>query len=51
MVASIPRIYPAPNLFVHAVLICWRCSKYLNFATSSKDLFAILMLFFCPAFW
>jgi hypothetical protein len=25
--------------------------KYLNSATSSKDLFAIIILSFCPALW
>jgi hypothetical protein len=26
-------------------------SKYFNFATSSKGMFAIFMPCFCPAFW
>jgi hypothetical protein len=51
MAASVPRIYSALNIFIYAVLIYqWR-SRYQNFATSSKDLFAIFMLYFCPVFW
>jgi hypothetical protein len=50
MVASIPRIYSALNLFLHQFWSVSVVPKYLNFATPSKDLFAIFMPCLCPAF-
>jgi len=36
---------------VNALLIITVLSKYLNFATQSKYLLAVLIFRFCPAFW
>jgi hypothetical protein len=41
-------------LLIPSCMQFWSVSvvpRYLNFATSSKDLFAIFMLYFCAVFW
>jgi hypothetical protein len=36
-VASIPRIYSALNLFVHAILICQCCSEVFELCHTFKE--------------
>jgi hypothetical protein len=50
MVASITWIQ-SPNFLLHQFWFVTVVPKYLNCATFSKDLLAIFMSWFCPAFW
>jgi hypothetical protein len=49
MVASVPRIQSAVNLFVHAILICYCCSLTFQFCHIFKGPVRYLypMLLFC----
>jgi hypothetical protein len=51
MVASTRRISSVLNLFMHAIRSVSVVPRYLNSDTSSKDLFDVFMLCFCPIFW
>jgi hypothetical protein len=44
MVASIPRILSDLNFLVNAIFIFAVVPKYLNFATPSNDLLAVIKL-------
>jgi hypothetical protein len=39
------------NQIINQILICYCLPKYLNFNTSTKDILAVFILWFCHAVW